>query len=317
MKNLNISVVIPLYNKAPYIKRAIDSILKQSVHVDEIIVVDDGSTDGGWAIVEHLQNPLITLIRQKNMGPTTARNVGIEKAKYELIAFLDADDEWLPGYLQEIYCLVSNFSDCGAYATSSLTVRPDCKVYYPDLSFVPPEPWIGIIPNIFTLLQHGLAFNSSSLVIQKSIIGTIGWFPAWYYTGDIEFWIRIGVRYPIAFSPKRKVVYHQEATNRTASTHNHLEIPPVVDSISQMIENNTIATGELRVEAQEYIAKKVLTVAIQNILVGEKQKGIELLMKCNYTRKYKKTWLTWRVWSLLPQGLPKILLSIKEKVRGY
>lgn len=277
---MKISVVIPLYNKAQHIKRAVDSIKGQTIQANEIIIVDDGSTDGSGDIVKSFNNPMIKVIWQENRGPTTARNTGIEEASNELIGFLDADDEWLPDFLETILTLKTNFPDCGAYATSTYTVRPNGKIYYPDLSFVPPEPWIGIIPNIFTLLQHGLAFNSSSIVMYKAAIIEVGGFPVWYFTGDIDAWIRIAIKYPIAFSSKRKVVYHQDSKNRTAPTHPKLVEYPVIRSIQNMIGEGHIARGELRREALEYIAQKQLTVGIENIMAGDSYQGIEFLNKC-------------------------------------
>jgi len=98
----NLSVVIALFNKAAYIKRTIESILWQTVLPQEIIIVDDGSTDGGGEIVESFQNPRIRLIRQKNQGVSVARNNGVKESKGELIAFLDADDAWKPRFLEVI-----------------------------------------------------------------------------------------------------------------------------------------------------------------------------------------------------------------------
>lgn len=95
-----VSVVVPLYNKAKYVRRALDSIAAQTLPPAEVIVVDDGSTDEGPAVVESYTRLPVRLIRQQNAGPGAARNRGIASASGDLIAFLDADDEWLPEYLE-------------------------------------------------------------------------------------------------------------------------------------------------------------------------------------------------------------------------
>lgn len=95
-----VSVVIPLYNKGKYIDRALSSVLAQTRQPLEIIVVDDGSTDDGPERVLNFTDPKITLIRQENKGPGASRNAGLAKARGKYIAFLDADDEWLPTFLE-------------------------------------------------------------------------------------------------------------------------------------------------------------------------------------------------------------------------
>ena len=96
---MTITVVIPAYNSEKYIARAIDSVLTQTHKPDEIIVVDDGSTDNTSEIARKYE-PSVKLIQQQNAGASVARNTGIEAATSEWIAFLDADDEWLPEKLK-------------------------------------------------------------------------------------------------------------------------------------------------------------------------------------------------------------------------
>jgi glycosyltransferase involved in cell wall biosynthesis len=100
---LNISVVIPLYNGARFIAGALESVLRQSLRPAEIIVVDDGSTDDGSAIVETMaaSHPIV-LLRKANGGQSSARNMGIAHCHSELIALLDQDDEWYPNHLEEL-----------------------------------------------------------------------------------------------------------------------------------------------------------------------------------------------------------------------
>lgn len=92
---MKVSALIPTYNRLPYVFRAIDSILAQTRPVDEIIVVDDGSTDGTFEAVPSRYGSRVKVLRQSNRGVSAARRLGIEAARGDLIAFLDSDDEWL------------------------------------------------------------------------------------------------------------------------------------------------------------------------------------------------------------------------------
>ena len=96
-----ISVIIPLFNKEPFVARALRSVLAQTFTDFELIVVDDGSMDDGARVVEQFEDSRIRLVRQDNAGPGSARNRGLAEARGELIACLDADDEWLPEFLSE------------------------------------------------------------------------------------------------------------------------------------------------------------------------------------------------------------------------
>lgn len=95
-----ISVVIPLYNKEASIAQSLGSVLSQSYDDFEVVIVDDGSTDGSVFIVESINNPRVRLIKQENGGPSKARNTGVRNAKGEWILFIDADDDMLPGAIE-------------------------------------------------------------------------------------------------------------------------------------------------------------------------------------------------------------------------
>jgi glycosyltransferase involved in cell wall biosynthesis len=97
---MRVSVIVPLFNKTAYIERALRSIASQTLSDFEAIVVDDGSTDGGDQIVARFPDSRFRLIRQANAGPGAARNRGVTEARAPYLAFLDADDAWLPAYLE-------------------------------------------------------------------------------------------------------------------------------------------------------------------------------------------------------------------------
>ena len=92
---MSVSAVIPMYNRRDHIFRAVDSVLSQTKPVDEVIIVDDGSTDGSYGMVQRRYRNKVRIIRQKNLGVSGARLRGIQEATGEWIAFLDSDDEWM------------------------------------------------------------------------------------------------------------------------------------------------------------------------------------------------------------------------------
>jgi glycosyltransferase involved in cell wall biosynthesis len=97
----DVSVIIPLYNKGRLVARALDSVFAQTFRDFEAIVVDDGSTDDGPDTVRSYDDPRLRLIHQPNSGPGAARNRGVRESSALAVAFLDADDEWLPGFLEK------------------------------------------------------------------------------------------------------------------------------------------------------------------------------------------------------------------------
>src|SRR5437016_2066869 len=118
------SVIVPLYNKAPYIKRTLDSIATQTFADFEVIVVDDGSTDGGADVVAGYSDRRVRLLRQANAGPGSARNRGMDEATGEYLTFLDADDEWIPTFLETCVCLLEQHGPEVASVTSSYLIDP-------------------------------------------------------------------------------------------------------------------------------------------------------------------------------------------------
>ena len=310
---MNFSVVVPLYNKALHIERALKSILQQAIQDFEIIVVNDGSTDHGRDIVVALGDERIRLIDQSNQGVSVARNRGIEAAKYEFVAFLDADDEWLPDYLQTIQVLINNFPDCGAYATAIQTIRPNGQRYLPNLNKLQPEPWIGILPNFFELFQEGVIFHPSSIVVRRHVLIEVGGFPPGVVLlEDIACWVKIAIRYPIAFSPRRLVTYHQDASNRS-NRYKNLTEAAFVKTVHEAIANGLIPKENQR-EARQFIAQKQIHTAIVNIMEGNSCYARQILASCAATRKYRREWLWWRFWSSLPSGWPAKLLRLKQYI---
>lgn len=107
-----VSVIIPLYNQENYIARAIGSVIGQTYQDFELAVVDDGSTDRGPDLVRSFQDPRLKLVQQHNSGPGAARNCGIRESTAPYLAFLDADDEWMPEFLEKYLEVIVANSEC-------------------------------------------------------------------------------------------------------------------------------------------------------------------------------------------------------------
>ncbi|MDR0606078.1 MAG: glycosyltransferase family 2 protein [Bacteroidales bacterium] len=121
-----ISVVIPLYNKAHTIERTLGSVLTQTFKEFEVIIVNDGSTDNGVEVIKNFTNDYrVRIINQENQGVSVTRNRGVAEAKYEYIAFLDGDDEWISGYLQSVINVITKFPTAGMICTAGFVYGGD------------------------------------------------------------------------------------------------------------------------------------------------------------------------------------------------
>jgi len=123
-----VSVVIPTFNRATLVERAIDSVLGQTHSAFEIIVVDDGSTDNTSATLRNKYSDKLVVFQQSNRGVSAARNVGIAHATGNWIALLDSDDEWLPSKLAQQLALIKNHTDCLLCHTDEIWIRNGVRV---------------------------------------------------------------------------------------------------------------------------------------------------------------------------------------------
>jgi glycosyltransferase involved in cell wall biosynthesis len=194
-----VSVIIPSYNRAWSIERAIDSILSQTVKEFEIIVVNDGSSDGTKQLLT-CKYPAVRQYTINHSGVSRARNVGVQNARGEWIAFLDSDDYWLPNKLEE--------------QMSYLTMNPCFKICHTD------EIWIKNGKRINQSKKHqkysGWFFSPSlqlclispsSVIIKKTVFDDVGMFDENFeYVEDYELWLRITAFYPVGYINKKLIV---------------------------------------------------------------------------------------------------------------
>lgn len=272
------SVIIPLYNKAPYIKRALDSVLVQSYTNFEIVVVDDGSSDGGEVIVSNINDNKIRLISQKNSGVSAARNKGASKSKNEYLAFLDGDDTWEPNFLIELVNLITNFPNAGIYGTSNSFIYPNGKKVAEDFSYLFTSKDQGLLEDYFGLFAqiHKSPFSNSNICIPKKIYNEFGGYKLGVkLTEDSDLWCRIALKYDIAFSIKPLANYFVALEG---STHTSFEPKEFEVSImlKQKLKNKEIPEKYI-LSVKKLIIFQKLSLLKRAILTNNNSFAIKLI----------------------------------------
>ncbi|MGA9525396.1 MAG: glycosyltransferase family A protein [Myxococcaceae bacterium] len=229
---MRVSVVVPLYNKARWVRRSLDSIAAQSLRDFEVIVVNDGSTDGSEELVEQYPDPRFRLVNQQNAGPGAARNRGIAESRAPLVAFLDADDEWLPTYLERSVRLLERSGPEVAATT--------CCYYELPASVHRRELWRlrGVRDGLFrtqpdtppSRLVHLLAFMSPwSTIARREVLDRYGGFfgrERCLYGEDAFLWLKVLLNETLVFSLEPLVRYHTEASALSRNLQGPRQVEP-------------------------------------------------------------------------------------------
>ena len=213
-----VSVIVPTYNREKTIERAVQSILRQTYGYYEIIIVDDGSTDNTEEVIKGIKDDRIRYIKYKdNQGVSHARNVGIQEAEYDYIAFLDSDDEWLPNKLEyQMHKMTESSDDVGLiFCRMGGCHRGSNERYI----FPPKEYKTEILEgNIFRLLlMHNIIGTPTMIVRRKCLEQSGGFKEALRCLEDWELILRIAKDWKIGFVDEVLVEVHK--TEGSVSTN--------------------------------------------------------------------------------------------------
>lgn len=229
-----LSVIIPLYNKAATIERAINSVLNQTIQDFELIVVNNGSTDGGQETVLKIQDPRIKLVEQNNQGVSMARNRGIEEASTDWIAFLDADDEWETTFLETVTRLHNDYPECDVCATAYRRCNNRGEMQDIRLTHCPNENDFIMEKYFDVAANSDPPFCSISVMVRKESLQAIGGFPEGVHQGeDLLTWARLAANYKIAYCKEPQSIFY---TGETSAMDIPKRIPADDDIVSQELE---------------------------------------------------------------------------------
>ena len=298
-----ISVIIPLYNKGPYVKRALQSVFNQSIQDFEIIVVEGGSTDNGPEVVRAFNDPRLSVIEQVEKGVSAARNEGVHRAKSEFIAFLDADDEWMPDFIETVLRLQDTYPAAGAYFTAVKEIGPNNNEISHSYSCVPFEGWEGLIPDYFQALVNGdpLYFPSSLAVSKGVFVDNGGFMMGAAWGEDQDLCGRIALRNSIALSSKSQSLIHitdsysQAMQRRVAKTEEH----PFIRPAQQAIRNGEVPEY-MMIALKRWIQELVLFSVKYNLIAGNPAGAGNILKRYTIEGNFRKK-LWYELWSIMPK----------------
>lgn len=244
------SVVMPLYNKAAHVRAAIESALAQSVPAHEILVIDNGSTDGGRELVAAMADARISLLDLSTPGPGgyAGRNIGIRAARGDWIAFLDADDLWLPDHLAVLAEGISADPEARAAATRfehRFDDRAQLQRIAPQLGAVGSLDLAGFLSAWLAVRECPMW--TGAIAIRRDTLFDAGLFPEGRAVrgGDKDLWLRVLAKGPLRYDPRVTAVFHRDSDNKVSKSTTTLDLPCLVGTARALMAEATAGEAAL------------------------------------------------------------------------
>jgi glycosyltransferase involved in cell wall biosynthesis len=288
------SVVIPLYNKLAFVADAIRSAASQNPPPLEIIVIDDGSTDGSGDLVASLHVPTVRLLRQSNAGVAAARNAGIAVAQGEWICFLDADDLYLPGFLSALRKLQAAFPQAKVIGTGYR--RTGGATSLPNMIDAGISPNPSLVKDFYNAWNRSAFFNTSSVAVaRQAFLESHLRFPLGERLGeDQDLWFRLAEQYAIAFDPGVYAEYKTDVPGSATQGERLLNPLPCYGRVAERVANGTVPP-HMRRGASRLVASHWLNVARARLANGDVSGAWQLIKDrragANATYRLRTAWL--------------------------
>lgn len=311
---MKFSVVIPLYNKGIHVVQALESVLAQTFEDFEILVVDDGSKDDSLQYAKSIDSPKIRVFHQENQGVSVARNVGIENAKGDYIAFLDADDVWHSNYLETIHKLTQMYAQSDIFVTAYEVLMKDGKK---NLS-ARLEPEEGCLESYWLTLsqKYDFVWTSATTIRREALIKAGMFKPGEMIGQDLDMWARVARFNPhVAYSSKVCVTYTRNAKENARSRVRIAWAGAFMKDLEEEMQKGIHSEEELDAIQRKYDLKMTVYI-FTSIMAGEKKRAIEALKKWqgkkNQRNRMLRTGL--KIAYYMPNGLNQSLYKLRLKI---
>lgn len=292
-----ISVVVPLYNKAAYVEEALRSVLAQQMPALEVLVIDDGSTDDGPAYVRALADARVQLVTQPNAGVSAARNHGIALARGDLVAFLDADDRYQPGYLAAIVALVRQFPQAGMLCTGYQRVDPQGRrqtCLHPQLA----ADTSALIADFHGDWSHAAFACADTIAVRRSLLRRLSpAFPVGECLGeDQDLWLRLAEAAPVAYCNRVLADYRIEVAGSATLSRPVSDVLPCYQRLAQRLRAGLVP-GPLVPGARRLLASHLINLAREQARAG-RLRAAAALLRLPEARGNPVYWLRSCLWLL-------------------
>lgn len=296
---MRFTVVIPLYNKARYVEVAVRSALAQTHPVFEVIVVDDGSTDGSADVVKRIRDPRVRLVQQPNAGVSVARNHGISLAQGDWVAFLDADDWQHPELLANLARAHADWPQADMLAGGFRRIEathPDGVQPWP----LPPETRIELVEDLRIRWMRGTPLCTGAVAIRRERLVRMQpcFAPGETVGEDHDVWFRVADQAPVAIVNAPLSAYRTAVPGSLSSAHGD-SLPPYLLRMRQRALSGEIAP-RLRASALWFVAQQEVTLAREALAGGNRRRALHWLLRARHVAWGPRWQLTAAMALLLP-----------------
>jgi glycosyltransferase involved in cell wall biosynthesis len=301
VKESQISVIIPTYNRADHIAKAVESALQQDVPDIEVIVADDGSTDQTAHAVQGISDPRVRYVRKHNGGCSSARNFGVANSQRQYVAFLDSDDAWNPGWLKTAVGIMENDAGVGAVYGSIISETKEGRLigtYDLTLGGRWPEATVPYV------LSTCMGLLGSNVVARRdAVTGIGGWDETFPTSGDLDFGLRLATNYRVALVGEPVIRLRETAgsLSKNVNTGNRLR---VLDQFSARRPDLARQYASIIRESRARILRSYGDdlLAIQNVDEGERQ----LLASFRTSPSWHALWLLMKAQTMKFRDRPSV-----------
>jgi len=306
---MKFSVVIPLYNKAPYIESTLGSVLAQTEQDFEIVVLDDGSTDDGAHIVARITDSRVRLASQPNAGVSAARNSAIARAQGEWVVFLDADDWQHPQYLENLLAAQKQHPEADVIAAQYIAIE-DAGNDWPPAWQVPSTPVtresIEIIEDLPGRWMKGPTFTTSSVSIRTSLLQRM---QPCFVVGesqgeDLDMWFRVAEQSPIVWIKRPLIAYRSSVAGSLSGGHQTFDLPPFLHRIRARALSGALSATQAK-SALKMVADQEISMARDALVSGQRIKAMRLLWRGHRSASKRRWWFTAAMTAFVPGELVK------------